>query len=579
MATVSASRAGRRTAALYIGAAAIYAVAIGFTGMRGAASGSGGTTAGDSEFLLKGVEVPEPPDLAIYVRDRQAAVALGKALFWDAQAGSDGKTACASCHFHAGADNRATNSVNPGYNGTFTAGPNLVSVAAEFPFHKLSNPDVNTSTVMADRDDVFGSQGVFLHSFIDVGSTAFDACSEEADATFHVGGINVRRVTDRHTSTNINAVFNFRNFWDGRASENFNGANPGGQTDPNARIYRNIGGVLTPVSVLIANSSAASQATGPALSGTEMSCDGRSWPKLGRKLLRLLPLDGQHVAADDSVLGPYYTSSNDGRGLNTFYAVMISNAFQPDLWNSSDSTTIGGTSYSQMEANFSLYWGLAIQMYQSALVSDDAPIDQYLSGNTAALTEQQKQGLALFTGQARCSQCHRGPIFSAATQKGGRSFVNVAVRPTAEDGGDVAVPGQGRFKVPTLRNIELTGPYFHNGGQGTLRQVVDFYNRGGDFPDQFTDSQIRPLGLSSTERDAIVAFLLSLTDERVRWKRAPFDHPELCVPNGQVGNSAQVSADGSSIDAKDVVLCLPAIGRGGMASPLTTFLGLAPNSR
>ena len=93
------------------------------------------------------------------------------------------------------------------------------------------------------------------------------------------------------------------------------------------------------------------------------------------------------------------------------------------------------------------------------------------------------------------------------------------------------------------RNVELTGTYFHNGSQATMRQVVDFYNRGGDFPDGFTDSQVRPLSLTPAQKDSIVAFLLSLSDDRVRWNRAPFDHPELCVPNGQEGDTQSVVTD------------------------------------
>jgi cytochrome c peroxidase len=62
----------------------------------------GGTSLGS----LRLVTVPQPTDLGRYVRDRTSLVALGKALFWDVQVGSDGRTACASCHFHAGADHR-----------------------------------------------------------------------------------------------------------------------------------------------------------------------------------------------------------------------------------------------------------------------------------------------------------------------------------------------------------------------------------------------------------------------------------------------------------------------------------------
>jgi cytochrome c peroxidase len=568
----------RRRAAIVVAAGGMYAAVAMLTGtQRVAASGSdsGGTTLSSAQqFLLRGVKVPEPADLATYVANRQAAIALGKALFWDAQVGSDGTTACASCHFNAGGDNRAHNTMNPGHDGAFSAGhgPNSTRTAADYPFHRLADPNNRASAVIADSDDVEGSQGVFLRSFGRVGGTAVDACTDVADATFSVGGLNVRRVTGRQAPTNINAVFNFRNFWDGRARENFNGANPGGQTDPNARVYRNIDGVLTPVSILIANSSAASQATGPMLSGTEMSCDGRTRPQVGRKMLGLVPLGTQHVDSTDSVLGAMVNSN--GIGLNTSYAALISQAFQPDWWSSADSVIIGGDSFSQMEANFSLFWGLSIQMYESTLISDNTPLDRFAMGQTSALTAQQQQGLTLFTGQGRCAKCHSGPTLTQATKAGAeRAFVNTGVRPVAEDGGDILLGG-GRFKVPGLRNIELQGPYFHNGGQLTLRQVVDFYNRGGDFfTNELTDSNIRPLFLSDAQKDSLVAFMLALTDERVRAQSTPFDHPELCLADGQAGNASAVSAAGTSIESIDNVTCLAATGAAGGVSAASGFLG------
>jgi len=83
---------------------------------------------------LKGVTVPEPPDLGDFVKDRAAAIALGKALFWDVQAGSDGLTACASCHFHAGADGRVKNVLDP----------NLTNMAGD-PTNAMFNPMLSTN--------------------------------------------------------------------------------------------------------------------------------------------------------------------------------------------------------------------------------------------------------------------------------------------------------------------------------------------------------------------------------------------------------------------------------------------------
>jgi hypothetical protein len=110
--------------------------------------------------------------------------------------------------------------------------------------------------------------------------------------------------------------------------------------------------------------------------------------------------------------------------------------------------------------------------------------------------------------------------------------------------GNLAVNGS--FKVPSLRNVELTGPYFHNGNMATLMQAVEFYARGGDFhevlqvfiPLDFLND-IGALndggdGSKLLERQHIVAFLLALTDERVRQEAAPFDHPQFFYAEGHL---------------------------------------------
>jgi len=103
------------------------------------------------------------------------------------------------------------------------------------------------------------------------------------------------------------------------------------------------------------------------------------------------------------------------------------------------------------------------------------------------------------------------------------------------------VSNNGAFKAPGLRNIELTGPYFHNGSARTLEEVVEFYTRGGNFPSatanphlDFNITEIGSLRGSAERKADMVAFLKTLTDERVRNESAPFDHPELFVPNGHL---------------------------------------------
>jgi cytochrome c peroxidase len=616
---------------------------------------------------LKGITPRDPKELTRFIRDRGAAIALGKAFFWDMQAGSDGQ-ACASCHFHAGADNRTKNQLNPGLNNTagpptsgrFDAtasgaagGPNYVLTLADYPFHQVRDVNDANSAVLFDSDDVTSSQGVVRRDFVSIvpDSQGRDTCADAADI-FNLDGVNIRRVEPRNTPTMINAAFFFRSFWDGRANNVFNGVTPFGPRDDQATILElQADGALTPVKVRLENASAASQAVGPILSGFEMSCSGRGFADVGKKLLQLKPLGRQQVAADDCVLGGLRDPS--GVGLAISYTELIQRAFDPNYW----SAPAPHCGFSQMESNFSLFWGLAIMLYEDTLISDDAPIDRFLDGDREALTAQQLYGKSLFEGQAGCINCHHGPAISSAafdlasvlsdeipevnaiermalgdgkTALYDNGFYNIGVRPTGEDVGiggtdpfgnplsfareaKLRAAGQpiaeelvydkkkfalqrgqdpraderdavdGCFKVPSLRNVELTGPYFHNGGQATLAQVVAFYNRGGDrrggtlvrdegeriiygqdstaFHDNETnmDVDIQSLFLTEQGAAALVAFLESFTDDRVRWEKAPFDHPQLFVPNG-------VDEQG-----REERLEIPAVGAMGRAA-----LGLPP---
>jgi hypothetical protein len=73
---------------------------------------------------------------------------------------------------------------------------------------------------------------------------------------------------------------------------------------------------------------------------------------------------------------------------------------------------------------------------------------------------------------------------------------------------------------------------------------------------------MHPLHLTAEEQAALVAFLKSLTDERVRFQRAPFDHPQIFVPNGHPGDTSHVPSDGTG-KAQDSLIAIPAVGAGG----------------
>lgn len=602
---------------------------------------------------LKQVRVPAPPDdlLAKLVLDKSAAIALGKALFWDVRVGSDSTTACASCHFHAGADNRIKNQVNPGLlsspaDSQFDVGKLKAMQGANYT---LSATDFPLGLVGAEAvNDVVSSQGAFLAEFDDIsGSGDADKCTSVSDPVFHAqsasGNVNTRRVEPRNTPTVINAVFNLRNFWDGRANNVFNGIDPFGLRNEEATVWRTEAGVMRPMKFALPSSSLASQASGPPLSEFEMSCRHRSFVELGRKLLNKKMLGTQAISPSDSVLGPY-------AGDKPPYAALVRRAFRPEFWNSPGLVTFTQLDamraktmdlqpvsmnghrpirldVNQMEANFALFFGVALQMYQSTLVADDTPFDRFQQGQTSAMSTQQVRGMQVFN--RACVFCHGGPeltnasftvagarrIGSMRMSDGGTAlydtgFYNIGVRPTDEDPGvgghdpfgnplsetlmqqqgrsallgndfsGVAVPPeariavQGAFKTPGLRNVELTGPYFHNGGKATLMQVVEFYAKGGDFRDEHT--RLAPATLSAQDKQDLVAFLLALTDERVRFERAPFDHPAICVTDGHPGDSRQLTANGSTGQAADSMRCLPAVGASGSTTPLRPFLGLDP---
>lgn len=137
----------------------------------------------------------------------------------------------------------------------------------------------------------------------------------------------------------------------------------------------------------------------------------------------------------------------------------------------------------------------------------------------------------------------------------------------------------GAFKTPGLRNLELTAPFFHNGGTSTLDDVVEFYDRGGDFALANIDNldpNIQPLFLTVQEKADLVAFLKALTDWRVKNESAPFDHPSLTVGNGGTpGVSPTLYIDGSPSCDPLIDVCLlddqinvPAVGAAGNAWPL-----------
>ena len=197
--------------------------------------------------------------------------------------------------------------------------------------------------------------------------------------------------------------------------------------------------------------------------------------------------------------------------------------------------------------------GQALASYQRTLLAADSPFDRWhFGGQSDAVDESVKRGFALFSGKAQCIVCHRvqedhalfidhqfhntglGYAESVGANKPETTRVQLAPGVFAElpraaidavtqqklpnDLGLYRItesPGdRWKFRTQTLRNISLTAPYMHNGRFDTLREVIDFYDRGG-VSNELLSPLIRPLGLTEREKLDLDAFLRSLTGGNV----------------------------------------------------------------
>ena len=189
----------------------------------------------------------------------------------------------------------------------------------------------------------------------------------------------------------------------------------------------------------------------------------------------------------------------------------------------------------------------AIATYELTLVSFDSPFDHFIAGDANAISDSAKRGWELFNTKARCNLCHAltdkqrdvtvftdndfhnigigilrhhvGPLAQQAERdlaQGHLASIDAAAITSemsvlgrfliAKQQSDIA-----SFKTPDLRNILVTGPYFHDGSMQTLWDVVDHYNKGDGLNNPWLDEDIEPLALTEPEIDDVVAFLASLT--------------------------------------------------------------------
>ena len=172
---------------------------------------------------------------------------------------------------------------------------------------------------------------------------------------------------------------------------------------------------------------------------------------------------------------------------------------------------------------------IALASFIRSLDPFNSRFDQYMRGDKKQMTAQEINGFNLFMGKGKCGTCHFAPIFNGTAPPFFTSSESEVLGLTEKSESKALDPDMGRyvhtkidelkfsFKTPTLRNVEITGPYMHNGAFQTLGQVIDFYNEGGgagmglSVPNQTLAAE--PLNLSKKEKEAIIAFLQTLTDE------------------------------------------------------------------
>jgi cytochrome c peroxidase len=162
----------------------------------------------------------------------------------------------------------------------------------------------------------------------------------------------------------------------------------------------------------------------------------------------------------------------------------------------------------------------AIATFERTVLSGNSPYDRYQAGDKKAMTPDQVRGMDIFFNKAACDSCHLGFNFTDG------SYVNIGIgmdKPKPDLGRFIVSKREedkGAFKTPTLREVQHTGPYMHDGRFRTLDQVVEHYDKGG-IPNPYLDRRIKPLHLSAQDKKDLVAFLKALSGEGWQKIQAP----------------------------------------------------------
>ncbi len=237
----------------------------------------------------------------------------------------------------------------------------------------------------------------------------------------------------------------------------------------------------------------------PLAVGDTMQILGRRTPTiLNLAWAETLFWDGRAESLEEQALGPIAAPGEMNRDLN---AMVRSVSAIPGYRARFDQAYPNELLSPQLVAR-------AIANFERTVVSGPAPFDRWIEGEETAIGEAAKRGFDLLNSKANCEKCHTG---WALTDDG---FHDIGAY-SADLGRGMQLKSlasmQYAFKTPTLRSVARRAPYFHNGSVPTLAAVVDFYDRGGDVQRASHAPDVKPLNLTTAEKQDLLAFLETLT--------------------------------------------------------------------
>jgi cytochrome c peroxidase len=213
--------------------------------------------------------------------------------------------------------------------------------------------------------------------------------------------------------------------------------------------------------------------------------------------------DGRAPTLEDQVLQPIEDEREMGLPLATLLERLAAHEDYPALFAAGFEDGLSRKNLAR-----------ALAQFVRGIVLGDSPVDRFRAADAAALGAEERVGLWVYESKGRCWRCHSGPNFSDEAFHA----TGIGVRDGTAEPGRAAVTGdpadRGRFKTPSLRGVARTAPYMHDGSLATLRDVIEFYRRGGNAHAEL-DPLMQPLELTEREAAGLVAFLEALS------RRAP----------------------------------------------------------